>query len=185
MVAADLPARRRSRMHCDCATWWGGPAVISSMQCGVNRPRVNWRSMRWRGSGSEIKARSARSRERREINERNRAGHARSTSAVWMCGRVENATRLMADRSDAILKLAAAVPMMVNASPVPFIFGFNLVDRVAPAMAAQPTRTPFHSAPQRTTCGTGQRLTEETWLYRRDTSSIVARDGPPLPGSSP
>lgn len=41
--------------------------------------------------------------------------------------------------------------------PRPFIFGFNLVDRVAPAMAAQPTETPFHPAPQRTTCGTGQR----------------------------
>jgi hypothetical protein len=39
-------------------------------------------------------------------------------------GRVENATRLMADRSDAILKLAAAVlvPLMVNASPVYFWF---------------------------------------------------------------
>lgn len=41
---------------------------------------------------------------------------------VWS-GR-ENATRLKADRSDAILKLAAAVPvpMMVNASPVYFWF---------------------------------------------------------------
>jgi hypothetical protein len=65
--------------------------------------------------------------------------------------------------------------------PRPFIFGFNLVDRVAPAMAAQPTETPFHPAPQRRL---RNRSTEETWLYRRDTSCLVARDGPPLPGSS-